>query len=130
IEPAQDGEKRVALNRVGDLQIVSALYHVPAGSHEDAAALTIAEQILTDEPSGRLYKALVDSQKSSGIWSFTPFTKEPSFLYMNVDVPSDKSLSDAETVLLTTLDNLADHPITEAELNRAKANMLKQMDQI
>lgn len=80
--------------------------------------------------SGRLYKALVDTQKSSGIWSFTPFTKEPSFLYMNVDVPSDKSLAEAETIFLTTLDNLANNPITEAELNRAKANMLKRMDQI
>lgn len=130
IEPAQDGEKRVTLNRVGDLQIVSALYHVPAGSHEDAAALAIAEQVLTDEPSGRLYKALVDTQKSSGIWSFTPFTKEPSFLYVNVDVPSDKSLAEAETIFLTTLDNLANNPITEAELNRAKAKMLKRMDQI
>ncbi|MBJ7879289.1 M16 family metallopeptidase [Gelidibacter salicanalis] len=130
IEPEQDGEKRVTLNRVGDLQIVSALYHVPAGSHEDAAALTIAEQVLTDEPSGRLYKALVDGKKASGIWSFTPFTKEPSFLYINVDVPSDKSLAEAETTLLTTLDSLADAPITEAELNRAKANMLKQMDQV
>lgn len=35
IEPPQDGEKRVILSRVGDLQIVSALYHIPAGSHED-----------------------------------------------------------------------------------------------
>lgn len=130
IEPEQDGEKRVTLNRVGDLQIVSALYHVPAGSHEDAAALAIAEQILTDEPSGRLYKALVDGKKASGIWSFTPFTKEPSFLYMNVDVPSDKSLVDAEKTLLTTLDEMPKNPITEAELNRAKANMLKQMDQV
>lgn len=130
IEPEQDGEKRVTLSRVGDLQIVSALYHVPAGSHEDAAALAIAEAVLTDEPSGRLYKALVDGKKASGVWSFTPFTKEPSFLYINVDVPSDKSLIEAETTLLTTLDGLPANPITEAELNRAKANMLKQMDQI
>lgn len=130
IEPEQDGEKRVTLNRVGDLQIVSALYHVPAGSHEDAAALAIAEQVLTDEPSGRLYKALVDTQKASSVWSFTPFTKEPSFLYMNVDVPSDKSLAEAETILLNTLDDLKNNPISEAEVNRAKANMLKQMDQI
>ncbi|WP_299395254.1 pitrilysin family protein [uncultured Gelidibacter sp.] len=130
IEPEQDGEKRVTLSRVGDLQIVSALYHVPAGSHEDAAALAIAEQVLTDEPSGRLYKALVDAGKSSGIWSFSPFSKEPSFLYMNVDVPSDKSLADAETILLSTLDGLPNNPITEAELNRAKANLLKQMDQV
>jgi len=87
IEPAQDGEKRVTLSRVGDLQIVSVLYHTPAGSHEDYAALQVAEEILTDESSGRLYKALVNEKKASGIWSFSPFTKEPSFLYMNVDVP-------------------------------------------
>ncbi|MEZ4803393.1 MAG: pitrilysin family protein [Gelidibacter sp.] len=130
IEPAQDGEKRVSLSRVGDLQIVSALYHTPAGSHEDAAALAIAEDILTNEPAGRLYKALVDGKKASGIWSFTPFTKEPSFMYINVDVPSDKSLLEAESTLLSTLDGLAKNPVTEEEVARAKANIAKQIDQI
>ena len=130
IEPAQDGEKRVTLSRVGDLQIVSAMYHMPAGSSEDAAAMAIAEDILTNEPAGRLYKALVDGKKSSGIWSFAPFTKEPSFMYINVDVPSDKSLEEAEKTLLTTLDGLAKNPVTEAEVTRAKSNMANQMDQV
>ncbi len=130
IEPAQDGEKRVTLSRVGDLQIVSAMYHTPAGSSEDAAALAIAEDILTNEPAGRLYKDLVDGKKSSGIWSFTPFTKEPSFMYINVDVPSDKSLAEAEKTLLATLDGLAKNPVTEEEVTRAKSNMANQMDQV
>jgi len=130
IEPAQDGERRVSLSRVGDLQIVSALYHVPAGSHEEYAALAIAEEVLTDEPSGRLYKALVDTKKASGIWSFTPFTKEPGFIYFNVDVPSDKSLAEAEHTLLTQLDDFSKNPVTEDELKRAKANILKQVDQV
>ncbi|WP_111306867.1 M16 family metallopeptidase [Confluentibacter sediminis] len=130
VEPAQDGEKRVTLSRVGDLQILSALYHTPAGSHEDYAAIAVAEQILTDQPSGRLYKTLIDGKKASSIWSFSPFTKEPSFIYFNVDVPSDKSLSEAETTLLSALDGLKDNPITEEELNRAKSNLLKQYDQI
>lgn len=130
VEPAQDGEKRVNLSRVGDLQIVSALYHTPAGSHEDNAAMSIAEEVLTDQPSGRLYKALVDGKKASTVWSFSPFTKEPSFLYINVDVPSDKSLAEAETTLLSVLDGLKDKPITEEEVKRAKANLLKQYDQI
>jgi len=130
IEPAQDGEKRVTLSRVGDLQIVSVLYHTPAGSHEDYAALQVAEQVLTDEPSGRLYKALVNEKKASSIWSFSPFTKEPSFMYMNVDVPSDKSLAEAESTLLNVLDNLSKNPVTEDELKRAKSNLLKRIDQI
>jgi len=129
IEPPQDGEKRVTLSRVGDLQILSALYHTPAGSHEDFAAMAVAEEILTDDPSGRLYKALVDEKKASSLWSFTPFTKEPSFMYINVDVPSDKSLEEAESTLLGTLDDLVNNPVTNADVNRAKANILKQVDQ-
>ena len=125
IEPPQDGEKRVVLSRVGDLQLVSALYHTPAGSHEDYAAMAVAEDILTDEPSGRLYKALVDGKKASSLWSFTPFTKEPAFMYINVDVPSDKSLNEAETTLLSLLDELPNNPVTDEEVNRAKSNILK-----
>lgn len=130
VEPAQDGEKRVTLSRVGDLQILSALYHVPAGSHEDYSAITLAEQILTDNPSGRLFKGLIDSKLASNMWSYIPFTKEPAFMYINVDVPSDKSLADAESKLLTMLDDLKNQPITEEELARAKSNMLKRIDQI
>lgn len=130
IEPAQDGEKRVALSRVGDLQIVSALYHTPAGSHIDYAALCVLEEVLTNQSSGRLSKVLIDEKKASSVWSFFPFTKEPSYLYINVDVPSNKSLDAAESILVSTLDGLKDKPINEEELNRAKSNLLKQFDQI
>lgn len=130
IEPPQDGEKRVNLSRVGDLQIVSALYHTPAGSHEDYAAMAILDEILTDQPSGRLYKALVDGKKASAVWSSMRFTKEPSHLYINVDVPSDKSLLEAENTLLSTLDKIKEEPVTQEEVDRAKAGLLKQYDQI
>ncbi|NNC50507.1 MAG: insulinase family protein [Flaviramulus sp.] len=130
VEPAQDGERRVTLRRVGDLQIVSALYHLPAGSHEDFAAMAVAEVILNDNPSGRLYKALVDGKKASSLYSYAPFTREPSFLYINVNVPSDKSLMEAESTMLNLLDDLKNNPVTEDEVNRAKAKLLKQYDQI
>ena len=102
-EPPQDGEKRVTVSRVGDIQIVSALYHTPAGSHPDYAAMSIVENVLTDEPSGRLYKALVETQKASSVWSYIPFTKEPSFIYINVEVPSDKDADEVEAILKKTL---------------------------
>ncbi|HLT50811.1 MAG TPA: pitrilysin family protein [Arenibacter sp.] len=129
-EPAQDGEKMVSLSRVGDVQVASAMYHTPAGSHEDYSAMALVENVLTDEPSGRLYKALIEAQKASTVWSFSPFTKEPGFLYMNVDVPSDKDAQEAERVMKETLDALKTSPITQEELDRAKANLLKQIDLI
>ncbi len=129
VEPAQDGEKKVNVSRVGDIQLVSTLYHTPAGSAEEYAAVSILENILADEPSGRLYKALVDTQKASSLWSFSPFTKEPGFIYFNVEVPSDKSAEEVETILKRTLDDLKSNPITQEEVDRAKANLLKQIDQ-
>lgn len=129
-EPAQDGEKTVTVSRVGDLQLVSALYHTPAGSSPDYAAMSVIENILTNEPSGRIYKALIEAQKASSLWSFSPFTKEPGFLYINIDVPSDKNADEVSTILRTSLDNLKNNPITTEELDRAKSNILKQVDQI
>lgn len=127
-EPAQDGEKYVSLSRTGDLSLVSAMYHTPAGADEDFAAVAVLEDILTDEPSGRLYKNLVDTEKASSLWSFSPFTKEPGFLYINVDVPSEKDPDEVENTLRSTLDDM--EPVTEEEVARAKANLLKNIDQI
>ena len=71
-EPVQDGERSVTLRRVGDVQGVVAAYHIPAGSHPDFAALDMAAEILADSPSGRLYKALVETKKAP------PFRVEPT----------------------------------------------------
>lgn len=127
-EPPQDGERFVNVNRTGDLQVVAALYHTPAGSHEDYAGTSIIENVLTDSPSGRLYKELVDGKKASDVFSFSPFTKEPGFMYINVNVPSEKDADEAQNILRATMDNLK--PITQEELDRAKANLLKNIDQI
>src|SRR5579862_7389992 len=63
-EPVQDGEREVVLRRAGDSQAVMVAYHTPAGSHPDAAALEVLTAILSDTPSGRLYKGLVETKKA------------------------------------------------------------------
>ena len=60
LDPVQDGERSVTLRRVGDVQVTMSVYHVPAGTHPDFAAVDVLGQILGDAPSGRLYKALVE----------------------------------------------------------------------
>ena len=59
VEPTQDGERHAVLRRVGDLQVTAAGYHIPAGAHPDFVAVEVLAEVLTNEPSGRLYKALV-----------------------------------------------------------------------
>ena len=124
-EPTQDGERLVTLKRSGDLQVASCSYHIPSGTHHDFAPLRVLEEIMTDEPSGRLYKALVETEKSSGIWGFAPALKEPSYVYFNADVRASKDVYDAQKALLSTLDDITNKPPTKEEVDRAKQRILK-----
>ena len=127
-EPTQDGEKEVTLRRVGDVQALAAVYHVCAGSHPDFAPLSLLKEVLTDAPSGRLYKALVEAKKTTNVWGFVPALKEPGFLYLGADVLKDKSLDEAKAALTATLDGLKDNPPTPEEVERAKTKLLKNIE--
>ncbi len=127
-EPTQDGERLVTLRRSGDVQVVSCTYHTPPGSHPEYAAVAVLDEILTNEPAGRLYKAMVESQKASSVWSFAPALKEGGFIYINADVRMENSLDEAKEVLFSTLDEVISSPPTEEEVDRAKKRILKNWD--
>ena len=127
-EPTQDGERRVELRRVGDLQAAAVAYHVPAGAHPDAAAVGVLDAILADAPSGRLYKALVETRKALSVHASTCICTIPAFSLIGAEVRQESSLSDAESTLLQTLDQAVSQPITKEEVERARATLLKQID--
>ncbi len=128
IEPVQDGERSVTLRRVGDLQEIAVIYHVPAGAHPDSAALDLLQTILSDTPSGRLHKALVESKKASSVAGFLPFLHDPGFLLLQAEVRQDSSLDDAQKTMLDTIDAIQKNPATKEEVERARARLLKEID--
>ncbi len=127
-EPIQDGERYADLKRVGDIQAVSAAYHIPPGSHQDYPAVDVLVELLTSEPSGRLYKALVESGKASSQWGWAAELAEPGFAYFNADVLKDKDLEAAKMAMLSTLDAVKDNPPSAEEVERAKNKLLKDFN--
>lgn len=127
-DPVQDGERVITLKRVGDVQYIAAAYHIPAGSHEDFAAIAVLSNLLTTQPSGRLYKALVDSKKASSVFSFTRATKEPGLMLTFVEVLKEKSIEDARTTMNKTFAETVTTPPTKEEVDRAKTEILKQFE--
>jgi zinc protease len=125
IEPAQDGERSVTLRRTGDVQVIAAGYHICAGSHPDYAATDVLQGILTDEPSGRLYKALVETKKATSVSGFSLPSKDPGYAYYSAEVPKDKSLDDAKNTMMTLFDELTKNPVKDEETQRAKDKILK-----
>ncbi len=127
-EPTQDGERSVTLRRVGDVQALAFAYHVPAGSHPDAAAVEILAEVLGDSPSGRLYKALVEAKKATAVSSFFLDLKEPGFLLLRAEVRQDQSLADARAAMLQTIDGAVKTLPTKEEVERARAKILKNIE--
>jgi zinc protease len=127
-EPAQDGERSVTLRRTGDVGQVLAGYHIPAGSHPDAAPLDLLLRVLADSPSGRLYGALVETKKASAIGGTQYQLRDPGYWLVGADVRKDQSLDEAKSVMLDVLDGLAARPVTAAEVDRARAAMLKNIE--
>ncbi|MGI8602115.1 MAG: M16 family metallopeptidase [Verrucomicrobiales bacterium] len=127
-EPTQDGERQITLRRTGDVQIVSCMFRTVAGSHPDHAALSVLTTLLSDEPSGRLYKALVESKKAASVSGDTSGFAEAGMVEFSAEVRQEKSLEEAKTVMLAVLDELAKTPPTEEEVTRARTRILKDFE--
>jgi zinc protease len=128
VEPTQDGERSVTLRRVGDTQLLLAVYHVPSGAHEEFAAISILSQVLGDTPSGRLYKALVESKKAASTFGFGFQWREPTISMFGAEVRLDSSVEAARDTLLETVEGLVKTPPSREEVERARAQLLTEID--
>jgi zinc protease len=128
MDPVQDGERAVTLKRAGDVQIAMVAYHLPPGSHPDFAAIDVLTQVLGSEPSGRLYKALVETKKASRAGVDNMQFKDPGLLFGYAEVLKEKSVDDAKQTMLTTLDEMSKNPPTQEEVDRAKNEIIKRIE--
>jgi zinc protease len=128
VEPTQDGERMVTLRRTGDTQFVQALYHVPSGAHPDFAAVEILARVLADTPSGRLHKALVESKKASFVFGYDYQWHDPTLAIFGAEVRQGDSLDAARDALVETIEGLASNPPTKEEVERARTQLLKNID--
>ncbi len=126
-EPAQDGERLVTVRRVGDVQLAGTMYHVPAGAHEDFAALNVLSEVLSSTPNGRLYKNLVESKKASQTFGFNFQWQDPGVAIFMAEVDKSADLSEVHDGMLATLENIKDNPITGKEVETAKRTILKNL---
>jgi zinc protease len=118
-EPPQDGERQVILRRVGKVGSVAVAYHVPSAGHADWAPLSLLAGILSQQPNGRLYKALVESKKASSVNAFTGNNHDPALFTASAQAEPEQ-LDSARDALLQTLEGLSAVPFEQGEIDKAK----------
>jgi zinc protease len=128
IDPVQDGERSVTLRRTGGAPLLMAAYHVPPGPHPDTAAVELLGNVLADAPSGRLHKALVDTQLAASVFSWNAALADPGFMLLGAQLSPGGDVDKARDALSRTLEGMASSPVTDEELKRARAKWLKDWD--
>jgi zinc protease len=129
-EPPQDGERKVELRRVGDVGIVAIAWHTPAAAHEDSAPLRILGNILSTQPTGRLYKALVDAKLATSVFAGPDVRHDPCVFDVQAEVRRDQSHDIARDTIFKVIDEVIASGVKEEEVERAKrtyANGLRRL---
>lgn len=127
-EPAQDGERTVMLRRVGQVPLVGVSYHIAAGPHPDFEPLDVLETILTAPPSGRLYKALIESKKASDLSGVAFAWHDPGVLRLVAEVSKGQEPQAILDELIAITEGIGEKGVTNEEVDRAKARLLKERE--
>ncbi len=125
-EPIQKGEISVTIRQNSEKKMVAAGYHAPPVAHPDFTVFSVINEFLINQPSGRLYKKLVDSKKATSTFNFGPNQRDRGYAIYAVNLTKDADTDDVGNILTSELEGLYKNPPTEQELSRIKAKLEKR----
>ena len=124
-EPARSAETRVTEYGHNDLPAVGLTYLTPRQADPDSDALRVADAILSAGESSRLYHALVYEQQLAAEAGANAESREDASLFVLTAVLSEgKKPEDVERSLLAEVKKMQDAPVSAAELEKAKNQII------
>lgn len=120
VEPAQDGERTVVVRRVGGQPILLAAYHVPAITHPDTPALIVYGLLMSLQPSGQLFKQLVETKLAVAAGLGGSGGADPGVANAFAALPPGADVDKVEALLLDLAEGRTAKPFDESELARVR----------
>jgi zinc protease len=125
-EPERTAERRITHYAANvPLPAIAVTYLTPSEKSPDAEPLQVAATILAQGESSRLYRSLIYDQQIAQSADATPDLREDaSVFYFNVVLASGKKPEDVERALLAEITKIQDAPVSAAELDKAKNQLV------
>lgn len=125
-EPERTAERRITHYAANvPLPAIALTYLTPSEKSPDAEPLQVAATILAQGESSRLYKSLIyDQQVAQSADAITDLREDASVFYFNVVLASGKKPEDVERALLAEIKKTQDAPVSAAELDKAKNQLV------
>ncbi len=120
-EPAQHGEKRIAVRWRSKVPRIAMAYHAPAIADPSSYALQLLGIILTEGKSSRLYQRMVEREQTVTFVSADySESKDPTLFHIRAEGRDQHPAEAIEAGIHSELDRIVADGITEHELDRAK----------
>jgi zinc protease len=123
VEPKQDGEKRVVINKDSAVQMLAITYHIPNFEHEDQVALSALSELLSSGKSSILQKKLIDEKRLVNvIYAYNMELKDPGiFMFMAV-ANEGVDAKEIENEILDTIAQIKKGEISQKDIDKIKIN--------
>jgi zinc protease len=125
-EPDRTAERRITHYAANvPLPAIAFTYLTPPERSPDAEPLRVAATILAEGESSRLYRSLIYDQQVAQSADATPDLREDAGVFsFNVILASGKKPEEVERALLAEIKKMKDAPVTAAELDKAKNQLV------
>ena len=125
-EPERSAERRITHQAPNvPLPAIALTYLTPSEKSPDSEALQVAATILGQGDSSRLYKSLIyEQQVAQSADAVTDLREDAGVFYFNIILASEKKPEDVERALLAEVKKIQDSPVSAAELNKAKNQLV------
>ncbi len=118
LDRAQQGEREVKLRRAGGIPLLAVGYHMMPGAAREAVALTALTVMLTRQPDGPLYEALVKPGIAVSVYGYPIALHDPGLLQFGATLADESKRAQAWEKMQEILEQT--QPVTEASLARTK----------
>lgn len=128
VEQPQQGEQYVTLRRTTQDQMLLYGWHVPGVAHPDYSVAEVLADVLASNPSGRLYKALVDAREASEVYGDVLSSEDPNLMVVRVRLRLDQSMDSVNARVLRLVDSARTSTFTAEEVARARTSLLRNIE--
>jgi zinc protease len=122
-EEPQHGERRVHVEKIGELGSVMVAYKMPSALELDTDALDVLMYVLGSGKDSRLYRSLTDRGLATSVYGTISRLHDPGLAYFLAFLTPDREHGEIEQTLIDETSRVADSGIDGRELERAKRQM-------
>ncbi|BAY52035.1 putative proteinase [Thermostichus vulcanus NIES-2134] len=121
--PGAVSGQRIRLREPGSAPLLQILVPIPGITHPDQAALDVLDMLLSGGRSSYFYQELMETGQASSAYSYVAALQEGGWFEMGAIASPDQSLETIEQTIGKILQQLAERPLSLAELQRAKQQL-------